>query len=67
MLIVFKNGKELRVSKEVVSGIIDSINNHPTAQNVWHKGVDTKGELILIINASEISFIVDEEKMKDVL
>lgn len=65
MLIVFKNGRELIVPKEVVEGIKNALDKTPTVDELWHLAVNADGSIAMLINVFDISFIVDEKHVKE--
>jgi hypothetical protein len=67
MLIVFKNGKELRVPKEVVDDITRRIdeNKDKKLEKLWHLVLHSDGSTAIIISVFDISFIVDDKLVKE--
>lgn len=66
MLIVFKNGKELRVSKDVARDVLFAVMNHTKRKSPFNMTTNEKDLFVLLVNIDDISFIVDEEKIKNV-
>lgn len=66
MLIVFKNGKELRVSKDVAKDVLVAVMNYSKRKSPFNMTVNEKDLFVLLVNIDDISYIVDEEKIKNV-